>query len=148
MALRDIVMDTNPQLRKVSRPVTAFDAKLAKLLDDMRQTMHAADGCGLAAPQVGILRRLAVVEADDVYLELINPTFVETSGEQIGPEACLSVKDRSCDVKRPYRITIAYQNRDGKPMRKTLEGFVARACCHEMDHLDGVLFYDKEYRKR
>lgn len=147
MALRDIVLDSDPQLRKKSRPVEVFDAKLGKLLDDMRQTMHANDGCGLAAPQVGILRRLAVVEVDDEYLELVNPIIEKQSGEQIGPEACLSVKNRSCNVNRPYRITVAYLDRNGKPHRKSFEGFIARACCHEIDHLDGILFYDKEYRE-
>lgn len=146
MALRDIVQDTQPSLRKISRPVTVFDEKLAKLLDDMKETMEVADGVGLAGPQVGINRRLAVVEVEDFYLELINPVIVEASGEQIGGEGCLSVKNRFCEVKRPNKITVQYQDRYGTHKSITVEGFIARACCHEIDHLDGILFYDKEYK--
>ncbi len=146
MALRDIVQDTQPSLRKISRPVTAFDEKLGKLLDDMKETMEVADGVGLAGPQVGINRRLAVVEVEEFYLELVNPVIVEASGEQIGAEGCLSVKDRYCKVKRPSKITVQYQDRHGNHKSITVQDFIARACCHEIDHLDGILFYDKEYR--
>ena len=147
MALRDIVKDGQPSLRKKSREVTVFDAKLGKLLDDMRQTMLAADGVGLAGPQVGINRRLAVVEVDDFYVELVNPVIVATEGEQIGPEGCLSVPGRSCNVARPYKVTVEYQDRYGNHMSLQAEELIARACCHEIDHLDGILFYDKEYKK-
>lgn len=142
MALRDIVTDPNPTLRKKCRPVEVFDDKLGKLLDDMRETMNRADGVGLAGPQVGILRRLAVVEVEDFYIELINPVIVSKSGSQDGPEGCLSVPGRQENVTRPYKVTVDYQDRHGKEMTVTAEGFVARAFCHEIDHLDGILYYD------
>lgn len=146
MAIRDIVKDSDPQLRKTSRPVEVFDEKLAKLLDDMHETMIKADGVGLAGPQVGILRRLAVIEVDDIYLELINPEIVAYSGEQIGVEGCLSVDGRNCYVKRPMNVTVQYFDRNGNKMQAELEGLPARAVFHETDHLDGILFYDKEYK--
>ena len=142
MALRDIVTDPNPTLRKKCRPVEVFDEKLGRLLDDMRETMKHADGVGLAGPQVGILRRLAVVEVEDFYIELINPVIVKKSGSQDGPEGCLSVPHRQESVVRPYKVTVDYQDRHGNPMTATAEGFVARAFCHEIDHLDGILYYD------
>ncbi len=147
MALRDIVTDPSETLRKKCRPVEIFDEKLGKLLDDMRETMIHADGVGLAAPQVGILRRIAVVQVDDFYIELINPVIVKTKGSQIGPEACLSVPGKNCNVKRPYKVTVDYQDRHGKEMSVTAEDFIARAFCHEIDHLDGVLYYDKAFKK-
>ena len=140
MAIRDIVKDSDPLLRKISRPVEVFDEKLGKLLDDMRETMKKADGVGLAGPQVGILRRLAVVEVGDIYMELINPEIIQTDGEQIGGEGCLSVEGRNCYVARPYYVKVKYFDRFG------CEELVARAVCHETDHLDGILFYDKEYK--
>ena len=145
MALRDIVKDPNPTLRKKCRPVEVFDDKLGKLIDDMRDTMIHAAGVGLAAPQVGILRRIAVVLVDDFYIEFVNPEIVKTKGSQIGPEACLSVPGKSCDVKRPNQVTVYYQDRYGNDMSVTAEGFIARAFCHEIDHLDGTLYYDKKY---
>ena len=142
MALRDIVKDPNPTLRKICRPVEIFDDKLGRLLDDMKETMIKADGVGLAGPQVGILRRVAVVMVDDFYIEFVNPVNVKTKGSQIGPEACLSVPNKSGNVKRPFRVTVDYQDRHGKEMSVTAEGFIARAFCHEIDHLDGKLYYD------
>ncbi|MCI8911785.1 MAG: peptide deformylase [Clostridia bacterium] len=142
MALRDIVKDPNPTLRKICRPVEIFDDKLGRLLDDMKETMIKADGVGLAGPQVGILRRVAVVMVDDFYIEFVNPVIVKTKGSQIGPEACLSVPNKSGNVKRPFRVTVDYQDRHGKEMSVTAEGFIARAFCHEIDHLDGKLYYD------
>ena len=147
MALRDIVTDPSETLRKKCRPVEIFDEKLGKLLDDMRETMIHADGVGLAAAQVGILRRIAVVQVDDFYIELINPVIVKTKGSQIGPEACLSVPGKNCNVKRPYKVTVDYQDRHGKEMSVTAKDFIARAFCHEIDHLDGVLYYDKAFKK-
>lgn len=146
MAIRDIVKDGDPILRKTCRPVDSFDDKLAKLLDDMRETMRQADGVGLAGPQVGILRRLAVIEVGDLYLELINPEILESSGEQIGVEGCLSVDGRNCYVKRPYYVKVKYFDRNGNQMVAELEDLPARAVFHETDHLDGVLFYDHEYK--
>ena len=143
MALRDIITDPNPTLRKRCREVEVFDDKLAKLLDDMKETMERADGVGLAGPQIGILRRIAVVEVDDFYIEFVNPVIVKTKGEQVGPEACLSVPGKSATVKRPNKVTVEYQDREGKLMSVTAEGFIARAFCHEIDHLDGILYYDK-----
>lgn len=144
MAIRDIVKDTDPQLRKKSRPVEVFDNKLGKLLDDMYDTMVKADGVGLAGPQVGILRRLFVIDTGDVFLEAINPRICAVSGMQNGIEGCLSVDNRNCYVRRPYSVIVEYQDRTGKWQKKELQGLAARAFCHENDHLDGVLFYDRE----
>ncbi len=147
MALRDIVKDGNPVLRKKSRAVEVFDEKLGKLLDDMHETMIAADGCGLAAPQVGLLKRVAVVEVDGDYFEFVNPVIISQSGSQQGPEGCLSVPGRSEEVIRPYKITVIFQDRNGNKLKGTFEDFLARACCHEFDHLDGILYYDKAVKK-
>ncbi|MDE5618195.1 MAG: peptide deformylase [Clostridia bacterium] len=146
MSLRDIVKDKNPILRTKCRKVEIFDAKLEKILDDMRDTLFRAEGAGLAAPQIGLAKRIAIVNADGVYLELVNPVITEYSGSQIGQEACLSVDGKSCIVERPNRVVVEYFNRHGKACSYEAKGFVARACCHEIDHLDGILFYDKEYR--
>ena len=147
MALRDIVKDGNPVLRKKSREVEVFDEKLGKLLDDMHETMIAADGCGLAAPQVGLLKRVAVVEVDGDYFEFVNPVIISQSGSQQGPEGCLSVPGRSEEVIRPYKITVIFQDRKGNKLKGTFEDFLARACCHEFDHLDGIQYYDKAVKK-
>lgn len=147
MALRDIVKDGNPVLRKKSREVTVFDEKLGKLLDDMHETMIAADGCGLAGPQVGLLKRVAVVETEDGYFEFVNPLIVSQSGSQKGPEGCLSVPGRSEEVIRPYKITVVFQDRKGNKFKGKFEGYTARACCHEFDHLDGILYYDKAVKE-
>lgn len=143
MALRDIVKDPEPVLRRHSRPVEAFDDKLGKLLDDMHETMLAADGCGLAAPQVGLLRRVAVIETEDGYFEFVNPVIVASSGSQRGYEGCLSVPNRSEIVVRPMNVTVEYRDRKGKKQKRDFSGPTARACCHEFDHLDGILYYDK-----
>ena len=147
MALRNIVKDPDPQLRRKSREVDKFDDKLHKLLDDMRETMLANDGCGLAGPQVGILRRLCVVETPDFFIEMMNPVITCATGSQISPEGCLSVENKGCLVERPKHITVEYDDRYGKHHVKRIDGFEAKACCHEIDHLDGILFYDKEYKK-
>lgn len=149
MAIRKIFMDGEPVLLSRSRQVTSFDARLATLLDDLRDTVHKADGAGLAAPQVGILRRVAIVDVDDIYLELINAQITETEGEQIGPEGCLSVdSSKNCDVARPQKVTVKSYDRHGKLYEKTVEGLAARAVCHELDHLDGVLFYTRKYKDK
>lgn len=145
MALRNIVKDPDPLLRKKSRPVETFDKKLHVLLDDMRETMAKNDGVGLAAPQVGILRRAAVVEVGDFYVELVNPEVLESEGEQIDVEGCLSINNYNCYVARPERIKLRAQNRDGEFFELECRDFIARACLHEMDHLDGILFKDKCY---
>ena len=146
MAIRDIVKDGEPILRKKCRPVEVFDEKLAKLLDDMKETLDKADGVGLAAPQVGILKRVVIVAFEDFFLEMVNPVITAQSGAQIGQEACLSVPGKSCDVKRPDKLTCKYQTRKGEHKEITVKDFIARIFCHEIDHLDGILYYDKEYK--
>ena len=142
MGLRKILTDKEPSLHKVCRPVERFDWRLHKLLDDMVETMIDAHGVGLAAPQVGILRRVVVVDTGEGILELVNPTIVETDGEQIDPEGCLSVPEVYGTVSRPFTVTVRAQDRFGKEFTITGEGLRARAFCHELDHLDGVLFTD------
>lgn len=144
MALRDIVKDTDPQLRKKSRDVEIFDAKLGKLLDDMYDTMVKADGVGLAAPQVGILRNVFVIDTGDVFLEAVNPRICAVSGMQNGIEGCLSVVNRNCYVRRPLTVVVEYFDRHGEKVARELTGLAARAFCHEYDHLQGILFYDRE----
>ena len=140
MGLRKILTDKEPALHKVCKPVEKFDDKLHKLLDDMRETLLDANGVGLAAPQVGILRRLVIVDTGDEILELINPTLLETDGEQVGPEGCLSVPGRYGLVKRPYRAKVRAQDRDGNWFEAEGEELTARCFCHELDHLDGILY--------
>lgn len=134
-------------LRKVCRPVEEITPRILTLLDDMTETMRAANGVGLAAPQVGILRRIAVVETEpgEVF-ELINPQIIATAGEQEDAEGCLSVPGRYGLVKRPMHVTVRAMNRDGDVVDITAHGFLARAFCHEIDHLDGHLYIDKVTR--
>lgn len=131
-------------LRKVCRPVDAITPRIITLLDDMVETMRAANGCGLAAPQVGVLRRIVVVEVEEgtVY-ELINPRIVAYSGEQEGQEGCLSVPDQWGIVRRPMHVTVEAMNRQGEIVQYTGHELLARAFCHELDHLDGKLYIDK-----
>lgn len=143
MALRNIVKDGDEVLRKACRPVTEFNERLHILLDDMKETLINANGAGLAAPQVGILRRVALVSVDEDYFELINPEIIEVSGEETSAEGCLSIPGVVGTVSRPYRVTVKAQDRFGKEYTATGEGLLARAFCHELDHLDGVLFKDK-----
>ncbi len=143
MALRNIVKHGDPVLRKVCRTVVNFDEKLAQTLDDMQETMRHADGVGLAAPQVGIMRRYCIVDVGDGIIELINPVIIETSGEQTDLEGCLSLPGESAEVTRPMNVTVRAQNRDGKIFTVKGEGLKARAFCHEIDHLDGILYIDK-----
>ncbi len=140
MGLRKILTDRDPALHKVCKPVTAFDARLHKLLDDMRETLIDANGVGLAAPQVGILRRVVLVDVGDQFLELINPEMLETDGEQEGPEGCLSVPGRYGLVKRPYRAKVRAQDRNGNWYEAEGEELIARCFCHELDHLDGIVY--------
>ena len=134
-------------LRKVCRPVEEITPRILTLLDDMIETMRAANGVGLAAPQVGILRRIAVVETEpgEVF-ELINPKIIATAGEEEGAEGCLSVPGRYGLVKRPLHVTVRAMNREGKEFEITVHDFQARAFCHEIDHLDGHLYIDKVTR--
>lgn len=140
MGLRKILTDKDPALHKVCRPVTSFDKKLHKLLDDMGETMRDANGVGLAAPQVGILRRVVTVDLGDEILELVNPTLVETDGEQIGAEGCLSVPGRYGLVKRPYYAKVKAQDRYGEWFEVEGEELIGRCFCHELDHLDGIVY--------
>ena len=143
MAIRNVVQVGDDVLRQKCFPVEEFDEKLHALLDDMKDTVKKEQGAGLAAPQVGILRRLAVVDVDEGYFELINPVIVLQKGEQTGWEGCLSVKGKSGVVSRPIKVTVSYQDRYGEKKLLKAKGFFARACCHEIDHLDGILYIDK-----
>ena len=140
MGIRKILTDKDPALHKVCKPVEAFDRKLHKLLDDMADTMEDANGVGLAAPQVGILRRVVVVDTGDGILELVNPTIIETDGEQEGPEGCLSVPGKYGLVKRPYYAKVRAQDRNGEWFEAEGEELIARCFCHELDHLDGIVY--------
>jgi peptide deformylase len=140
MGLRKILTDKDPALHKVCKPVTSFDAKLHKLLDDMGETMQDANGVGLAAPQVGILRRVVTVDLGDEILELVNPSLMETDGEQVGAEGCLSVPGKYGLVKRPYYAKVRAQDRNGQWCEYEGEELTARCFCHELDHLDGIIY--------
>lgn len=143
MAIRQIVTDEE-FLRKKCKPVEKFDSKLWVLLDDMAETMYKANGVGLAAIQVGVLRRVVVVDIDDEngLIELVNPEIVKTSGEQDGQEGCLSFPKKYGDVKRPNKVTVRAFDRFGKQFEITGQALLARAFCHETDHLDGKVFID------
>ena len=140
MGLRKILDDQDPALHKVCKPVEKFDKKLHKLLEDMAETLEEANGVGLAAPQVGILRRVVLVDTGEQVLELINPELLETDGEQEGAEGCLSVPGRYGWVKRPYYAKVRAQDRDGNWFEAEGEELIARCFCHELDHLDGILY--------
>lgn len=149
MAKRNIVKLGDDILRKVCRTQLTFDEKLHQVLDDMAETMYEAEGVGLAAPQVGILRRYCIVDTGDGLIELINPVIVEKSEEtQTGNEGCLSIPDRYETVTRPMKVTVRAQNRFGENFTVTGEGLKARALCHEIDHLDGILYIDKAQRRK
>ncbi len=147
MATRRIVEIGDEKLRKHCKPVEKFDLRLRILLKDMANTMYKADGVGLAAPQVGILRRAVVVDIGEGLYEMVNPEIIASEGEQTGPEACLSVPGRSGVVTRPNKVTVRAQNNRGETYEVTAEGFLARAFCHELDHLDGTLYVDKMERE-
>ena len=145
MGIRKIVTIGDDTLRKHCKPQEKFDKRLSVLLKDMAETMYKAEGVGLAAPQVGILRRAAVVDVTEDHsglLELVNPEIIEREGEQIGREGCLSVPGRQGVVTRPMKVKVRYQDRNGDTFELETEGFEARAICHELDHLDGRLYID------
>lgn len=146
MAIRTIITEEDPLLHKVCRPVEHFDERLATLLDDMRETMIDADGVGLAAPQIGILRRVAVIDVGEGLVELINPEIVYREGEQEMQEGCLSCPGTYGMTKRPAKVRVHAQDRFGKPFTLEAEGLFAVACCHEIDHLDGILFREHVVR--
>ena len=137
----------DPLLRKISRPVEVFDDKLHTLLDDMVETLHAVGGLGLAAPQVGVLKRVCIVEYDDTLYELVNPVLVQSSGKCVDNEGCLSVVGFRGLVERPEKIVVEYFDRHGQKHTQRAEGYFARVFLHEMDHLDGILFADRMIRK-
>ena len=153
MAIRNIRIDGDPILRKISRPVEKVDDRIKTLLDDMGETMYDAQGVGLAAPQVGILRRVIVVDPMDGetgLVKLVNPEIIEDEGEQIGIEGCLSIPDFNGTVKRPERVKVKYLDEDGCEKIWDAVGFSAVILSHEIDHLDGILFKDKyieEYKE-
>jgi peptide deformylase len=143
MGLRKILTDKEPALHKVCKPVTAFDGKLHKLLDDMRETLIDSNGVGLAAPQVGILRRIFLVDVGldgNEIIEFINPEILETDGEQEGAEGCLSVPGKYGLVKRPYWVKVRAQDRYGDWFEAEGEELIGRCFCHENDHLDGIVY--------
>lgn len=143
MAIRFVVQDGDPVLRKVCAPVKSFNNELSLLLGDMKETVRAEAGAGLAAPQIGVPLRVVVIDVEEGFFELINPVIISVKGEQTGPEGCLSVKGKQGTVTRPDRVKVEYRDRNGKKHKLTAEGFFARAVCHELDHLDGILYIDK-----
>jgi len=140
MGLRKILTDKEPALHKVCKPVEKFDWRLHKLLNDMADTLEVANGVGLAAPQVGILRRVVIVDTGEEILELVNPTIIATDGEQEGPEGCLSVPGKYGLVKRPMYAKVRAQDRYGEWFEAEGEELIARCFCHELDHLDGIVY--------
>ena len=150
MALRNILTEENPSLHKTCRPYTTFDGRLHQLLDDMRETLSKADGVGLAAPQVGILRRACIVletnvpeGQDEYFIELVNPEIIEEDGSQDGGEGCLSLPEQYGEVRRPNHVKVRAQDRNGNFFEVEGTGLTARCFCHEIDHLDGILFTDR-----
>lgn len=143
MAVREVLQKDEDILRKSSKEVKVFDEKLENLLDDMWQTMYAYNGMGLAAPQVGILKRIVVMDVNNMKLELVNPTIVSSNGEDIEEEGCLSCGKIRGKVKRPMCVTVKAKDRYGYDFTITGEKYLARCLCHEIDHLNGILFIDK-----
>lgn len=144
MSIRIIVKDPDPVLREEAKEVTKFNSNLQKLLRDMADTMYDAEGVGLAAPQIGISKRVIVVDVGDEngLVEMVNPVIIEQDGEQLGPEGCLSIPNLNGDVLRSERIVVTGQNSSGLPFKIEAKGYFARAFQHEIDHLNGILFTD------
>ena len=149
MAVKEILKIGNDTLRKTSHPVEKFNLRLWLLLRDMADTMYKAEGVGLAGPQIGILRRVVVIDVQDDHglIELVNPEIIAAEGEQGGPEGCLSIPGRSGVVTRPNHVKVRAQDPEGNPVELEAQEFFARAVCHELDHLDGVLYVDKMDRE-
>lgn len=143
MAIRNILTDKDPVLRKVSKPVKNIDANLEELLDDMKETLIKANGVGLAAPQVGILKRAVIIMLNGMYFEMINPEIIDSEGTQCGDEGCLSSPGIFKKVTRANKVTVRAFDRYGFEFTLTGEDLLARAIQHECDHLDGILFLDK-----
>ena len=147
MAILRIIKEGSQDLRKKSRPVEKINKRITTLLDDMRETLHNANGVGLAAPQVGVLRRVVIIEAEEGELiEMINPEIIYTDGEQEEIEGCLSSPGKYAQTIRPATVKVSYLNRNGEIVEKEGTELLARAFCHELDHLDGVLCFDKAVR--
>lgn len=143
MAIRNIVKDGDDLLRKISKPVMKFDEKLGELLDDMYETMVKANGVGIAAPQIGVLRRVFIVEVNNIRLECVNPEIVKTEGEDVNVEGCLSCPGKRGYVRRADFVTLRAYDREGFPFEITATDYLGRAIQHENDHLNGILFIDK-----
>lgn len=146
MAIRNIVKNGDDVLKKVCRSQLTFDNRLAQMLDDMAETMYKADGCGLAASQIGVLRRVCIVDVGDGLIELVNPVIIESSGSQIEEEGCLSFPGEYGKTKRPMKVTVRAQDRNGNTFTVEGSGLKARAFCHEIDHLDGIVYKDRLIR--
>ena len=142
MAIRKIITQENEMLRKISKPVTKFDENLWDLLDDMKETLIKSTGVGLAAVQIAVLKRIFVISVNNTYFEAINPKIISFSGTQTGQEGCLSIPGKQCNVTRPNKVTVEFFDRFGNPITLTATDFMARAICHENDHLDGILYID------
>ena len=138
-----VVQTGDAVLRKKCTEVKSFNEKLWKLLDDMKETVRAENGAGLAAPQIGLPERVVVIDVEEGFFEMVNPVILFSKGEQTGPEGCLSVKGKQGTVTRPDKVKAEYRDRYGKKHKLTAVGFFARAVCHELDHLDGVLYTDR-----
>ena len=143
MAIRKIIQLGDETLRKKSFEVPEINAKVIQLLDDMKDTLKKTGGVGLAAPQVGVLRRIFIVDYENIFLECINPVISGAKGKEIDREGCLSVTGKYGDVERPTKLTLSYFDRNGNPKKLKAEGYIARIICHENDHLDGILYIDK-----
>ncbi len=141
--IKEVVQIGDPVLRETCKPITRFDGELNDLLNDLKETVRAERGAGLAAPQIGVPVRVAVVDVDEGFFEFINPVFVWQKGEQVGPEGCLSIRGKVGTVRRPDKVKILFQDRKGDKYSLVARGFFARAICHEFDHLDGVVYTDK-----
>ena len=137
-----VVQTGEPVLREKCVEVKSFNSELSALLDDLKETVRAENGAGLAAPQIGVNKRVVVVDVEEGFFEMVNPVILSKKGEQTGPEGCLSVKGKQGTVTRPYKVKAEYRDRTGKKHKLTAEGFFARAVCHELDHLDGILYTD------
>ncbi|MCD8205514.1 MAG: peptide deformylase [Clostridia bacterium] len=142
MAVREVIQTGDEFLRRKCRNVTKFDESLWALLKDLHDTVKAENGAGLAAPQIGVDLRVVVIDVEEGYYEFINPVIVYKKGEQTGAEGCLSVRGKQGTVTRPQKVKVVFRDRKGKKHTVTAEGFFARACCHETDHLDGILYTD------
>lgn len=143
MARRYVVQTGEPVLREKCAEVKNFNYDISALLDDMKETVRAEHGAGLAAPQIGLAIRAVVIDLDEGYYEMLNPVIISVKGEQTGAEGCLSVKGKQGTVTRPYKVKAEYRDRYGKKHKLTADGFFARAVCHELDHLDGILYTDR-----